>query len=83
MCVLQPGTEWSCLLQEQVIDALTLYLLPVAASLVLLGLLSREMCCYTTAGVSRWQFVKQKGSICEEIHSGAGISKCVCSEGSC
>lgn len=67
--------------QEQVIDALSVFLLPVAASLVLLGLLCRELCSYTAAVLRRWQFVKQKGSICDEIHSGTGISKCICREG--
>lgn len=74
MCFLQPGPEWSCLLQEQVNDTSSVYLLPVAASLELLGLLSREMCCYTPAVLKMWQFVKQKGSICDEIHSATGIS---------
>lgn len=55
-------------MQEQVIDALSLCLLPVAASLVLLGLLSREMrCCYTAAVVRRWQFVKKGQSVMRSI----------------
>lgn len=84
MCVLQPGTEWSCLLQEQVIDTWSVFLLPVAASPVPLGLLSREMGCYTAAAmVRRVQIVKQKGSVCDEIHSGTGISECICSKGGC